>query len=254
MTQDARQVAEDTELVIGRLWERNYDPGTRRIVTGLPIRPDWRCLDLGAGLGSMSRWLAGQVPRGSVVALDRDTTYLAGTAADNLTVRQADLAEADFPDGSFDLVLARAVLSYLPDPEAVLRRAHRWLAPGGHLVAEDFYFMPSDDCATPLGRRVVEGYAKAAAGAGLDWGLARRLSSLLARAGFEAVRQEVRPLGPGQGEEENELMRARMNLQGAPLVANGLVAAEDVAEFVATLDRPEMRDVTTLLFSVWGRR
>jgi SAM-dependent methyltransferase len=254
MTQETEQVAEDTELVIGRLWERNYDPGTRGIITDLPIRPDWRCLDLGAGLGSISRWLAGQVPRGSVVALDRDTTYLDGATADNLTVRQADLAEADFPDGSFDLVVARAVLSYLPDPAAVLGRVHRWLAPGGHLVAEDFYFMPSDDCATPLGRRVVEGYAKAAAGAGLDWRLARRLPSLLARAGFEAVQHRVRPLGPGQGEEENELMRARMELQGAPLVANGLVSAEDVAEFVATLGRPEMRDVTTLLFSVWGRR
>ncbi|MEU7786446.1 methyltransferase domain-containing protein [Amycolatopsis sp. NPDC049159] len=253
MTQETEQAA-DTEQVIGRLWERNYDPGTRGMITGLGIRPDWRCLDLGAGLGSMSRWLAGQVPRGSVLALDRDTTALAGVAADNLTVRQADLAGADFPDGSFDLVLARAVLSYLPDPEAVLDRVHRWLAPGGYLVAEDFYFMPSDDCATPLGRRVVEGYAKAAAGAGLDWRLARRLPSLLARTGFEAVEQTVRPLGPGQGEEENELMRARMNLQGAPLVENGLVSAEDVAEFVATLDRPEVRDVTTLLFSVRGRR
>jgi hypothetical protein len=49
-------------------------------------------------------------------------------------------------------------------------------------------------------------------------------------------------------------MRRRLKLQGRPLVDNGRVSATDLAAFIANLDRPEARDVTTMMFSVWGQR
>ncbi|MGJ7905873.1 class I SAM-dependent methyltransferase [Actinopolyspora sp. H202] len=254
MTNRATHPEQDSGTIIGKLWERNYDPPTRRIIENLPIGPDWRCLDVGAGLGSMSRWLAERTPRGSVLAMDVDTSRLETSEASTLTVREADITTTEFSAESFELVLIRAVLSELDDPVDLLTRAAEWLSPGGWLVAEDFYFMPSEDATTPVGSRVIDGYIKAAMAGGVDWRQARRLPATLSRVGLESVDVAVRPLGPGQGREENELMRARMELQGQSLVDNGLVAAEDIEAFLDGLDRPEARDVTTLQFSAWGQR
>jgi SAM-dependent methyltransferase len=202
----------------------------------------------------MAYWLAERVPEGSVLAVDVDTDLLDASRSPRLTVRQADVEQEDFAPGSFDLILARGVLSVLRSPDELLERAVRWLAPGGRLVVEDFYFLPAEDAATPVGRAVVEAYLKAFRLHGADMRFARRLPARLAQLGLSGVDLHLRPLGPGQGEYENELMRRRLELQGQPLVDNGWVSAEQLAEFITGLDRPEFRDVTTLLFSVWGQR
>ena len=55
--------------------EQIYDPGSRR--RRQIVQPGWRCLEIGAGRGSMAVWLAEQVgPSGEVVATDIDVTYL----------------------------------------------------------------------------------------------------------------------------------------------------------------------------------
>ncbi|MEV5432631.1 class I SAM-dependent methyltransferase [Streptomyces sp. NPDC052701] len=253
-TPQEEPTVDQSEAILSKLWERNYDPLTTDIISRLPLRPDARCLDVGAGAGSMAYWLAERVPDGSVLAVDVDTTLLDASRSPNLTVRRADVEQEEFPEGSFDLVLARGVLSVLRAPDELLERAVRWLAPGGWLVAEDFYFLPGEDASTPVGRAVIEAYLRAFRGHGADMRFARRLPARLAQLGLASVDLHLRPLGPGQGEYENELMRRRLELQGQPLVDNGWVSAEQLTEFVATLDRPEARDVTTLLFSVWGRR
>jgi SAM-dependent methyltransferase len=245
---------ESVEHALGRLWERIYDPITQEVVANLPVERTWRCLELGAGLGSMSYWLSERVDRGTVLAVDRDTSRLDAGRAPNLAVRELDLTEARFDPGSYDLVLARATFEHLPNPEEVLRRAVDWLAPGGWLVVEDFYYLPGEHAPTEAARSVLGAYLQGwrAAGADMHWG--RRLPSTLARNGLTSVGLRVTPLGPGQNPLGTELIRERMRLQGDNLVAQGLVPADDLAEFVTTLDDPRSRDVATLLFSTWGQR
>jgi hypothetical protein len=83
---------------------------------------------------------------------------------------------------------------------------------------------------------------------------ARTLPSALARLGLAPVEVQVTPLGPGQHRLNTELIRERMLLQGGNLVSRGWVSRADLDAFVAGLDDPANRDVSTLLFSVWGRR
>jgi hypothetical protein len=251
----ARSAAESDEAYITRLWERNYDWLTTRIIDGLPIEPTWNCLDVGAGGGSMAYWLAGRVPHGSVIAVDTDISLLDPGRAPNLVVEQDDITVKgpDKPE-SLDLILIRAVLSLVPDPDELIARAVSWLKPGGWLLAEDFYFMPSADCPTANGRTVVDAYLQGFESSGANPRVGRRLPAVLPAAGLTSVETHIRPLGPGQGESENALMRARMELQGHHLVDNGLLTAGEIAEFVEAMDRPEGRDVSTLLFSVWGQR
>jgi 2-polyprenyl-3-methyl-5-hydroxy-6-metoxy-1,4-benzoquinol methylase len=64
-----------------------------------------RCLEVGAGGGSIALWLADRVaPDGVVVATDRDTTVLDELSHPNLEVRVDDVLEDDLPEREFDVV------------------------------------------------------------------------------------------------------------------------------------------------------
>src|SRR4029077_5618734 len=84
-----RQEAEDDRL---SLLERIFDPLSRR--RREMVRPGWRCLEVGAGRGSMAVWLAAQVGEsGKVVATDIDVTYLKRLHLPNLEVRQHNILD-----------------------------------------------------------------------------------------------------------------------------------------------------------------
>src|SRR4026209_2213188 len=98
-----RQEAEDDRL---SLLEQIFDPLSRR--RRALVQPGWRCLEVGAGRGSMAVWLARQVGEsGRVVATDTDMTYLRRLDVPNLEVRQHNILEDSLDTlgpGSFDLV------------------------------------------------------------------------------------------------------------------------------------------------------
>jgi 2-polyprenyl-3-methyl-5-hydroxy-6-metoxy-1,4-benzoquinol methylase len=63
------------------LIERVYDPVTTSRLEQLGVGAGWRCVDVGAGGGSVARWLRDQVgPEGSVVAVDLDTRFFENEA------------------------------------------------------------------------------------------------------------------------------------------------------------------------------
>jgi 2-polyprenyl-3-methyl-5-hydroxy-6-metoxy-1,4-benzoquinol methylase len=114
------------------LLTRVSDPITFRRLTDLGIRQGWRCLDVGAGDGSVARWLAECVgPEGHVVATDLNTRFLDGHHLPNLEVRQHNLIEDGLEAAHYDLVHCRFVLQHLPDPAEGLRRLLNAVRPGG---------------------------------------------------------------------------------------------------------------------------
>jgi phosphatidylethanolamine/phosphatidyl-N-methylethanolamine N-methyltransferase len=54
------------------------------------------------------------------------------THVDDLLVM--DASKLDFPDNSFDLVVAMFVMTVVPDPEAVMKELQRVCAPGGEVL------------------------------------------------------------------------------------------------------------------------
>lgn len=239
---------------ISHLWELNYDPLTIRLLEDLPIASGARCLDIGAGAGSMSYWLADRDRTGTVLAVDTDIGELDAGRAPNLTVRRLDISGTDLEPGMFDLVLARGVLATLPDPDDLLVRVADLLAPSGWLLVEDFYFLPGEDAPTETGRAMLAAYLGAFRTSGADTSWARRLPAGLAAAGLTSVGVNVRPLGPGMSVTDNRLMRRRLEMQGRGLVDGGLLADEHLDRFLAVLDTPAALDVTGLEISAWGRR
>src|SRR5437763_7248100 len=128
-----------------RLSERIYDPASTRRLEALGVGPGWRCLEVGAGGGSITRWLCSKVgPAGRVLAVDIDTRFVGGIRSANLDVACLDVTTVFLPAASFDLVHARALLSCLADPGAVLDRLATTLAPGGRLLLEELHDTTAD--------------------------------------------------------------------------------------------------------------
>lgn len=116
------------------------DPFTRARLTEAGIRPGARCLEIGAGLGSVAVWMAEQVGRGGrVVATDIDISHL--PAHPGLTAIEHDItADPLGPlvgETGFDIVHARLVLSHVAGRWAVIGKLADALAPGGALVVEE---------------------------------------------------------------------------------------------------------------------
>jgi SAM-dependent methyltransferase len=105
-----------------------------------------RVLDVGCGPGFASEDLLRRVGSdGEVVALDEAPRWIAHLDArvaagelPGLSTRCASLDEAELEDGTFDVVFARWLLAFLPDPGAMVARLARLLAPGGVLAVMDY--------------------------------------------------------------------------------------------------------------------
>ncbi|MER7395020.1 methyltransferase domain-containing protein [Streptomyces sp. NPDC000151] len=243
-----------TELERLQLLERTYDPGTVRALSQLPMRSDWRCLELGAGAGSIAYWLAERVPDGSVLAVDIDPRFIDAGRAPGLEVRGSDITTDDFPPGSFDLIHARALFMHLPRREEMVERAMKWLAPGGWLVLEDVHFLPAADSPYPVWQQVHGAYLEALAGQGIDLAWARRIPARLAAAGCDAVGLSVTPGGLGVDEVQDRLLSIRLIQSGPRLVEAGLATAEQIEAAQRLVESDPAPDVSTFVYSAWGQK
>ena len=100
-----------------------------------------RCLELGAGNGSVARWLADAVgPDGHVVATDLKPDHVRADVRSHPRVGllEHDLRADPLPAGPFDVVHARLLLAHLADRDTLLPALAGVLAPGGVLVIEEW--------------------------------------------------------------------------------------------------------------------
>ena len=108
-----------------------------------------RILDIGSGLGQLSREMARRAgPAGRVIAVERspeqigEALRIARAAGEDglIEIREGDALDLPLSEtewGSFDLAHARFVLEHVPDPLAVVRAMVRAVRPGGRIVLED---------------------------------------------------------------------------------------------------------------------
>jgi len=128
-----------------RAQARLWDPVSHALFDRLGIRRGWRVLEIGPGQGSLHLDLRRRV-RGPVDAVERSPVFSQRLAAacrrDGLgtgTTWLTDLIEAQLPRAHYDLVFARWVFLFLPDPLAHVRKLVRALKPGGLLALQDYH-------------------------------------------------------------------------------------------------------------------
>lgn len=121
----------------------------RRAVDMLDPTPDHRVLDVGAGTGDLSLYLARRA--GAVVALDFSRRMMgigAGKAAtsgvqDRVCFVAADALRLPFADDSFDGTAVAFTIRNFASIDDGLAEIHRVLRPGGRLVCLEFTRPPS---------------------------------------------------------------------------------------------------------------
>ena len=177
-----------------RAQSRVWEAATARLFDQVGLGPGARCLDAGCGPGETMRLMAQRVgPEGWVMGVDVDAplgaqalSSLHAAGHHQCAFESGDLEGADrIAGGPFDVVFARLLLFHVHDRVGVLRRLWSSVAPGGHLVVQD-YDLRTLGVLPELGtvdefNRIVRG---AFAGAGCDIHIGHRLPVLFAEAGI----------------------------------------------------------------------
>ncbi|HEY9391787.1 MAG TPA: class I SAM-dependent methyltransferase [Mycobacteriales bacterium] len=128
------------------------DPTTRRLFEDAGVQPGMHVLDIGCGPGAVSALVARMVgPQGRVTGLDIDPSALdtardrfAAAGLDNVSFVQGDLAEPAVYEklDTFDAVVGRFALCWVPNPVETLRRLADQVRPDGVLAFHDVAFLP----------------------------------------------------------------------------------------------------------------
>lgn len=127
----------DIERVRLSMLAKTLDPGTFRLLDRVGVEAGMHVLEVGAGTGSVSAWLAERVGAGGrVMSTDIDLRFHAEMPS-NVIVRQHDAARDRLPSGHFHLVHARAVVQHIGERQEVMARLVDALRPGGAMVIED---------------------------------------------------------------------------------------------------------------------
>lgn len=128
-------------------WWKTHESGgltvSNHLVESAGIELGDRVLDIATGIGEPAVTAARRVGKdGRVVATDQAPQMLAIARArsaaeglENIEFLEADAEELDLPEASFNAVLCRQGLQYLPNLNYTLAKVRRLLIPGGRLAA-----------------------------------------------------------------------------------------------------------------------
>ncbi|MGX1887102.1 class I SAM-dependent methyltransferase [Streptomyces sp. NPDC055287] len=231
-----------------------YDEVTVARLRELGVGPGWRCLDVGAGTGSVARTLLRQAGVARVLAVDRDVRFLAAEPVPGLEVAEADITVPDFAPGQFDLVHARFVLMHLPNPQRMVSRLSELVAPGGVLVLSDAIDLTSAVAPPTLYTRTMRAmWEGLGATIGTDVSWVPRYPQILRSAGLRSVAAEIHipPLVPGSAISRfwaDTWERARL-----AMAATGLVDDGQIDEALRHLATPDCADLSPGMITAWGR-
>ena len=253
-----RLLAEDERL---SLLEEVFD--TVSIRRRSLVQAGWRCLEVGAGRGSMAVWLAERVGRsGRVVATDIDVTYLERLDVRNLEARQHNILDDPLDPlepGSFDVVCSRLMLFHLVGrQEEAIRRMVLCLKPGGLLIDEDadWGMTAPVDPSHPLFASFHRAWRAGDwwASRGYDPRFGRTLPALFERSGLETIHHEA----------SSEVVRggspwARWYRESLDVIAQaeGAQTAQQIDEhrtITSALADPSLLFLRELLHACSGRR
>lgn len=235
------------------LMQEIFDPYTVRHLDRLGLAPGLRCLEVGAGAGSIARVMAERAGPAGVTATDLSTALLAPLAGLGVTVLRHDVVLDDAP-GEFDLIHCRYVVDHLPEREIALKRMASWLKPGGWLLVEA-------GCTAPeLSSRPAVRQAMTAAndvlsrrlGTHTSW--ARTLPLPLEAAGLSHCAAEGTALPVRGGSPLGRWLRDTYRLADAPAVAAGVITRAELDLAYACYDDPSFVDYTWLTVAAWGQR
>jgi len=173
--------------------ERLNDAASLRRIDAIGVGPGWRCVEIGAGAGSIARGLAKRVgPGGLVVAADRDPRFLTGQKGfegPGRSVVTHDITQGPVPPADFDFAHCRAVLAHVEDLAGAAEQVVASLRPGGWVLCEepDYGVMEACDPNHPRAPVFAAYLAAMTRGDRMDAYAGRHVFEVLRRTGLEEI-------------------------------------------------------------------
>jgi SAM-dependent methyltransferase len=238
-----------------------WDPDSRQSLQAAGVSEGWRCLEVGAGGGSIAAWLCDRVGlTGSVIATDTDTRFLDAIALPNLEARRHDIVAEALEPNAFDLVHARLLLEHLPGHEAALAHMVAALKPGGVIVLEEFdhvSFLPDPETgpeARAVWQSFLEAFAILAERRGLDLAYGRRMGSLLRARGLTDVACAGRTVFERGGAAGRGLLRLSVLSLRTAITDTGAMTDPDVDRLAAILEDPGFTWCSQIMVTATARK
>ena len=245
------------------LQEQAWDPFTIRHLESLGVASGWTCLNVGAGHGSITAWIASRVsPTGKVVATDL-RPELHREVSGQVEIRKHDIMKDEIEKNHYDLVFCRMLLQHLKEPNKALSKMADAVKPGGWLLIEeiDNSITPKSDSKNSkadyyyrTGWQYYEPFPKI----GFDMEYGRNVRFLLDQLGFVGVQSEGNFLLSRGGDPWPEALVDVLKLSSEALIKSRLAQEDDTRKLLDEIERmyhdPSYYYICSALCSAWGKK
>jgi len=130
----------------------NWDDDRFRLEIERVMKPDFHCLDYGAGRGNVQQMnFKGKAT--FIAGVDPDEAVFSNPYVDEAKILPLPSGRIPYADESFDLVYCTNVMEHVETPEATFREVARVLKPGGVFIAKTpnkNHYMPVIARITPV--------------------------------------------------------------------------------------------------------
>lgn len=257
---------DDAELARLAFQHEVWGEVTERLLDQLELAPGARVCDLGCGPGLVLEGLRARVgASGLVLGVDESPRWeelvrarIAASGWRNVRFQRSRLEELALEPGGWDALFARWVLSFPPEPGALLARLARALAPGGRIALLDYNHEGLSLFPESAGFRAVVRATRALyASRGGDVWIAGRLPGLLRAAGLEVEPPRVDVLCGGPDSPAFRWADAFFPHHSAGMVAAGVLSAEErelfLGEWAERRADPDAMFFSPLVVSIVAR-
>jgi SAM-dependent methyltransferase len=238
-----------------------WDPYTRRSLEALGPLEGLRCLEVGAGGGSVARWLCDAVgPSGGVVATDLDTRFTDAIDAPNFESRRHDIVQDGLEQGAYDVAHCRLLLEHLPQSNIALSKMVAALKPGGRILVEEFdhvSFLPNPDAPPDCCQAwsaFLDAFALLSEQRGIDLAYGRRLLPLLEAQGLVDVAAEGHVTYERGGTPGRGLLLLSIVSMHDVLIATGAIDGDTVDRLIALLQDPAFTWSSQVMVAASGHK
>jgi SAM-dependent methyltransferase len=238
-----------------RLMSNILDPTSIDHLARLPLSEDWVCLEIGAGNGSLSRWLAARIgPKAKVIATDIAPELMDGITGNNVEVRKLDVVQDGLPANAYDLIMLRALLHHLPQRREVVVAMTRALKPGGWIFIQEPDFYPTLIVEPDDQAQFWRDFLTWAAKHNIDYFVGRKIAPHLQELGIEKLASQGHTILYEGGSDFAEWWRLGIGEVAELMLREGATSKERLDHFFQLYNDPKYWTMTIAFTATTGQR